>query len=67
MKHPKYKDVWTKSFSKESVRLATTMETIFFVNKTKIPVEHRGNVTYGQIVRTYHDAKKQVLDAYHHG
>jgi hypothetical protein len=58
MKHPKYKDVWTKSFSKEIVRLATTTETIFFVNKTEIPKERRGDVTYGRIVRTYRDAKK---------
>jgi hypothetical protein len=58
MKHPKYKDVWTKSFSKEIVRLATTMETIFFVNKTEILKERRGDVTYSQIVCTYRDAKK---------
>jgi hypothetical protein len=31
MKHPKYKDVWTKSFRKEIRRLATTTETIFFI------------------------------------
>jgi hypothetical protein len=47
MKHPKYKDVWTKSFSKDIVRLTTTTETIFFVNKTGIPEERRGNITYG--------------------
>ncbi len=58
MKHPKYNDVWTKSFSKEIVHLVTTTETIFFVNKTEIPKERRGNVTYGQIVCTYRDAKK---------
>ncbi len=37
MKHPNYKGVWTKSFRKEIVHLATTTETIFFVNKTEIP------------------------------
>jgi hypothetical protein len=58
MNHPKYKDVWTKSFSKEIVCLTTTTETIFFVNKTEIPKEHRGDVTYGQIICTYRDAKK---------
>jgi hypothetical protein len=47
-----------KSFSKEIVCLVTTTETIFFVNKTEIPEECRGNVTYGQIVCTYRDAKK---------
>jgi hypothetical protein len=39
MKHPKYKDVWTQSFSKEIVRLATTTETIFFIQKDAIPQE----------------------------
>ncbi len=58
MKHPKYKDVWTKSFSKEIVRLATTTETIFSVNKTEIPKECRGDVTYGRIVCMYRDTKK---------
>jgi hypothetical protein len=58
MKHPKYKDVWTKSFSKETTHLTTTTETIFIVNKTEIPEEHRGDVTYGGIVCMYRDAKK---------
>jgi hypothetical protein len=31
MKHPKYKDVWTKSFGTEIRQLTTTTETIFFV------------------------------------
>ncbi len=31
MKHPKYKNVWTKSFGTEIRRLATTTETILFV------------------------------------
>ena len=58
MKHPKYKDIWTKSFSKEIVRLATTTETIFSVNKSQIPEERRSDVTYGCIVCVYHDGKK---------
>ena len=58
MKHPKYKDIWTKSFSKEIVRLATTTETIFSVNKSQIPEERRGDVTYGRIVCVYRDGKK---------
>ena len=33
MKHPKYKDVWTKSFGTEIRRLATTTETIFLSKK----------------------------------
>jgi hypothetical protein len=36
MKHPKHKDVWTKSFIKEIVCLATTTETFFFINKSNI-------------------------------
>jgi hypothetical protein len=39
MKHCKYKDMWTKSFSKEIVCLATTAETIFFIQKDAIPQE----------------------------
>ncbi len=39
MKHPKYKDVWTKSFGTEIRRLATTTETIFFIKKDEIPQE----------------------------
>ncbi len=33
MKHPKYKDVWTKSFGTEIRRLATSTETIFLIKK----------------------------------
>ncbi len=64
MKHPKYKDVWTESFSKEIVHLTTTTKTIFFVNKAEIPKERRGNVTYGRIVCTYHVAKKDKFWAH---
>jgi hypothetical protein len=39
MKHPKYKDVWTKSFNKEIIHLATMTETIFFIQKDAIPQE----------------------------
>ncbi len=58
MKHPKYKDKWTKLFSKKIEHLATTTDTIFFVKKTEISKECRGNVTYSQIVCMYRDAKK---------
>ncbi len=37
MKHPKYKDVWTKSFGTEIRRLATMTETIFSSRKTRSP------------------------------
>jgi hypothetical protein len=39
MKHPKYKDVWTHSFSKEIRQLATTTETLSFLTKPEIPQE----------------------------
>ena len=58
MKHPKYKDTWTKSFSKEIRRLATTTETIFFLTKPEIPEERRKDITYGRIVCTYRSEKK---------
>lgn len=58
MNHPKYKDTWTKSFSKEIRRLATTTETIFFLTKPKIPEERRKDITYGRIVCIYRSEKK---------
>ena len=39
MKHPKYKDIWTKFFGTEIRCLATTTETIFFIKKDEIPQE----------------------------
>ena len=58
MKHPKYKDVWTKSFSKEIVRLATTTETIVFIKKDDIPNTRRGDETYARIVCNFRESKK---------
>ncbi len=58
MKHPKYKDVWTKSFVTEMRRLTTTTETIFFVKKDIIPDDRKGNETYARIVCVYCDGKK---------
>jgi hypothetical protein len=58
IKHPKYKDVWTKSFGTEIRRLATTTETIFFVKKDKIPDDRKGNGTYARIVCVYCNGKK---------
>jgi hypothetical protein len=58
MKHPKYKDVWTKSFGTEIRRLATTTETIFFVKKDKIPDDRKGDETYARIVCVYCEGKK---------
>jgi len=36
LKHPKYKDIWSKSFGTEIRRLATTTEMIAFMNKEMI-------------------------------
>ena len=58
MKHPKYKDVWTKSFGTEIRHLATTTETIFFIKKDEIPQERRGDKTYARIVCAYQEGKK---------
>ncbi len=33
-------------------------ETIFFISKTDIPPDHRGNVTYGRNVCVYREGKK---------
>ena len=62
MKHLKYKDTWTASFSKDIRRLATTTETIFFMSKHDIPKERQGDVTYGRIVCVCRKGKK---DKYH--
>ena len=62
IKHPKYKDTWSNSFGKDIRRLATTTETIFFINKTDIPQDRKGDVTYGRIVCIYREGKK---DRYH--
>jgi hypothetical protein len=37
VKHPKYKDIWSKSFSTKICCLVTTTETIFFKRKDEIP------------------------------
>jgi hypothetical protein len=58
MKHPKYKDMWTKSFGTEICRLATTTETKFFVWKENIPDYRKSNETYARIVCVYQGGKK---------
>jgi hypothetical protein len=58
MKHPKYKDVWTKSFGTEIRRLATTTETIFFIKKGDIPEDRKKDETYARIVCVFCDGKK---------
>ena len=58
MKHPKYKDVWTKSFGKEIHSLTTTTKTIFFIQKEDIPSDRKGDETYARIVSVFCDGKK---------
>jgi hypothetical protein len=58
MKHPKYKDVWTKSFQTEIRRLPTTTKTIFFVWKEDLPCNRKGDETYARIICTFCDGKK---------
>ena len=58
MKHPKYKDIWTKSFRSEICHLVTTTETIFFVWKEEIPENRRGDETYARIVCVFRNGKK---------
>ncbi len=58
MKHPKYKDVWTKSFGTEIHHLAITKETIFFIQKEDIPSNRKGDKTHARIVSVFCDGKK---------
>jgi hypothetical protein len=58
LKHPKYRETWSKSFGTEIRRLATATETIFFIDKQDIPNTRKGDITYGRIVCTYRDGKK---------
>jgi hypothetical protein len=58
IKHPKYKDTWSKSFGKEIRCLATVTETIFFINKTKIPKDRKSDKMYARIECVFCDGKK---------
>jgi len=60
IKHPKYKDTWSNSFGKEIRWVATTTETIFFISKTDIPQDRKGDETYGRIVCVYREGKKDT-------
>ncbi len=61
IKCPKYKATWSNSFGTEIQRLATTTETIFFVDKKEIPQDRQQDITYGRICCNYCEQKK---DAY---
>jgi hypothetical protein len=58
LKHPKYKDVWSRSFGTEIQRLPTTTKTIAFMSKDIIPQNRRKDITYRQIVCNYCSEKK---------
>ncbi len=47
LKHPKYKDMWSQSFGKETRRLAMVTKTIAFVTKQQIPQSQCKDITYG--------------------
>ncbi len=47
LRHPKYRDVWSKSFGMEIGWLATTTETIAFMSKDMISHNRRKDITYG--------------------
>ena len=64
MKHPKYKDVWMKSFGTKIRRLVTTTKTIFFRKKSEIPAERRKDITYRRIVCVYRSEKKDPYTAH---
>ena len=60
LKHPKYKDVWGKSYTTELGRLAQGIpgiskgtNTIVFITRGKIPFERLKDVTYGCICANY--------------
>jgi hypothetical protein len=46
LKHPKYKEVWSKLFGKKIRCLATTTKTIAFMDKQQIPQARRKDITY---------------------
>jgi hypothetical protein len=58
LKHPKYRDIWSKLFGTEIRWLATTTKTIAFMSKDMIPQNRRKDITYGQIVCDYRSEKK---------
>ena len=54
----KNRTTWSQSSGKEIRQLATTTETIVFINKHQIPKDCQGDVTYGRIVCDMHKGKK---------
>ncbi len=58
IKHPKYRNTWRQSLREEIKQLATTIETIIFINKHQIPMNRQGDITYGGTVCDMHKGKK---------
>ena len=64
MKNPRYRALYKKAYAKEIGRLAQGMpgladgtETIFFIDKSEVPPNRWGDVTYGRIVVIYRPEK----------
>eukprot|EP00804_Cyclotella_cryptica_P025455 CCRYP_017202-RA/>CCRYP_017202-RA protein AED:0.33 eAED:0.21 QI:0/0/0/1/1/1/3/0/788 len=59
VKHPKYKEVWTKSYANELGRLTQGIRdipgtnTMFFIHKHEIPTDRLKDITFGKIVTNY--------------
>ncbi len=47
LRHPKCRDLWSKSFGTDICWLATTTETIAFMSKYMIPHNRRKDIMYG--------------------
>jgi hypothetical protein len=58
LRHPKYRNVWSKLFGTEIRWLATTTEMIAFMSKDMIPHNKHKDITYGWIVCNYQSEKK---------
>jgi hypothetical protein len=58
IKHPKYRTTLGQSFGKEIRQLATTTETIIFINKHQISKDLQGDVICGRIMCDVQEGKK---------
>ena len=64
MKNPKYSKLYGQSYAKELGRLAqgipgkvTGTNTMFFINKSEVPVDLWRDITYGRVVVNYRPEK----------
>jgi hypothetical protein len=68
LKHPKYKEVWSKSFGTKMQWLITTSQTIFSIKKGDIPEDQCCDTTYRQILLQLPFQKERPIpDKNHHG